>query len=572
MKKLVLSIVALGALAFSAQAQNPTTHQEEMDSVATKTPCFLSWPTPGAFQGFAGHDFTGMTWNQPQGTLDFSATTHGSQHGPLYYTLSSGDAANCNAGKGLVDISAAPKLEIRAKATVPMTVTVYVQEGNGASWDYSKFSRTSLTLNLTTAMQTFSVDTINAASISGTGSIDLSNIGGVAFELGKADGKTFDQVSGATVSIDYIRLADAVAGSTGGGATCSDGIQNQDETGIDCGGTSCSPCNTGGTGSSCTGAKSDAGHGTWYNNLDVQPNGVVRCSFERSTILGTKYGAMDKGLLQEDNNAKYCGMCVEATGQKGTAIIQIVDECPDCYDRNPDGSINTGVNTKYGDIDLSIEAFQAIVATDHVKAGIGDFTWTEVSCPWSTPISLRFESASQWNVKVIIANHLNRVAKVELTDKGIYYDMVREAGNGWVLGTVNGGSISGATKSIRVTDIYGSVITVDNIDFTTDKLWETYATTKQFPACTVTSTGELVNSLDYVSAFPNPANTNITFVGLEDANSIEIVNMRGQVVGSKNLAGNSAQISFDISDLASGIYVARMIGSTNSGTVTFVKQ
>ena len=328
----------------------------------------------------------------------------------------------------------------------------------------------------------------------------------------------------------------------------------------------------GGTGSSCVGAVTDHGHGTWYNNLDVQPNGVVRCSFERSTILNTKYGAMDKGLLQEDNNAKYCGMCVEATGDQGTAIIQIVDECPDCYDRGPNGENLDPLNTKFGDIDLSIDAFQAVVGTDHVGIGIGNFNWKEVSCPWQNNISLRFESAHQWNVKVIVANHLNRVAKVELTHNGQYYDMIRGQDNGWVLGEVGGVSISGALKSVRVTDIYGSVITVEDIDFTTEKSWESYPTTEQFPACTVTSTGELVNSLNYVSAYPNPANTNITFAGVEDAQAIEILNINGQVVASKVLNNETAQISLDISNLASGIYVAKMIGNNSAGAVTFVKK
>ena len=98
---------------------------------------------------------------------------------------------------------------------------------------------------------------------------------------------------------------------------------------------------------------SDHGHGTWYDNLDVQPNGIVKCTFERDSILNTRYGALDKGLLQESNDAKYCGMCVEAIAPEHNnvpVIIQIVDECPDCYDRLPDGSINTGVNTKFGDI------------------------------------------------------------------------------------------------------------------------------------------------------------------------------------------------------------------------------
>ncbi|MCB9273605.1 MAG: T9SS type A sorting domain-containing protein [Lewinellaceae bacterium] len=51
----------------------------------------------------------------------------------------------------------------------------------------------------------------------------------------------------------------------GGGSTptCSDGIQNGDETGVDCGGSSCPPCNTGCTYSTINSSNFESGFGIW---------------------------------------------------------------------------------------------------------------------------------------------------------------------------------------------------------------------------------------------------------------------------------------------------------------------
>ena len=214
----------------------------------------------------------------------------------------------------------------------------------------------------------------------------------------------------------------------------------------------------------CEGGKEDHGHGTWYVNLEETDHhlytGVVRCSFQRDDIVGGKYGALDKGMLQEDGNAKYCGMCVEATGPNGSAIIQIVDECPDCWDRSASGQTLTGTNTKFGDIDLSPEAFADVVG--HLDIGIGDFDWKEVSCPWTNPVHIIIEGSHQWYAKIIIGNHINRIAKVEVSDNGgsTWVLMERGPDNGWVKG-----SLSSPTKDFKITDIYGNEIVMNDIDF-----------------------------------------------------------------------------------------------------------
>lgn len=209
MKKILLSTFVVASLAVTAQ--NPTGHTESM-SVENASPCFLGYEEgPGAFQGAAGHDFTNMTHDAAQGedgALVFSGETHASQHGPLYYTLSGGDDIECKAAQGLVDISSAPRAELRIKASSPVQILVYIQEGNDPNWNYSKFSLTHAVVDVTTDWQVVEIPSISSSNINELAdAVDLTQIGGVNFELGKTDGESYDTFDG-TVSVDYIKLGD----------------------------------------------------------------------------------------------------------------------------------------------------------------------------------------------------------------------------------------------------------------------------------------------------------------------------------------------------------------------------
>jgi expansin (peptidoglycan-binding protein) len=355
-----------------------------------------------------------------------------------------------------------------------------------------------------------------------------------------------------TFEIKQIKFgADADSDSNDGGDTGDNG-------GGDTGDESCTSIN-------------DAGKATWYVNLEDQSHnlytGLVRCSFERSDIVGTNYGALDIGKLQEDNDAKYCGMCVEATGPAGTALVQIVDECPDCWDRDAGGNKLVGTNTKFGDIDLSPSAFNAVIGAESI--GIGDFTWKETSCPFTTPIDVIVEGSNPYYAKVIISNHVNRIKNVEVQQEGQWSSMTRGNDNGWIS---TGIAINESSKTFRITDVYDQTVEVSGIDFSADPTNSKTAGTTNFPKCTVTSTGELINALDYVTVFPNPANSMVTFDGISDVKNIQIMNINGQVVASNNFLNSISQASLDISGLPSGIYVAKMTGESTTGSVTFVKK
>lgn len=205
MKKILLSTLAVASL--FATAQNPTGHSELM-SVEDHSPCFLGWEDQGAFQGAPGHDFTNMTHDPDQGddgALVFQGETK-SPHAPLYYTLTKGDDIECFVAEGLVDISSNPRAEIKIKASSPVQIYFYIQEGNPPNYNYSLKSATYATIDVTTDWQVVQLTNISSTNQAGdSNAVDLTNIGGVAFELGKTDGTNRDEFSG-TVSVDYIKF------------------------------------------------------------------------------------------------------------------------------------------------------------------------------------------------------------------------------------------------------------------------------------------------------------------------------------------------------------------------------
>ena len=289
----------------------------------------------------------------------------------------------------------------------------------------------------------------------------------------------------------------------------------------------------------CNGTVYTNGYATFYDLLETGASSVVKCSFDVSEVKGTYYGALHQTMLNE-TPAKWCGACVSMTGSAGTATVQIVDECPTCTHSTED-------------IDLSPQAFTAIVGAQSI--GVENVSWKEVPCPWSSPLYIIVEGSNQWYAKVIIGNHVNRIANVEVQQGGSWMAMVRGADNGWV----SQGGINEVSKSFRITDIFGEQITVSGIDFTANPTNSKTTASGNFTACTITDV-EKINLIDYISIFPNPASDALTLEGLDGVTSIDVVSTVGEVVASQALNGNTSAIGLDVSTLASGIYVVRFLG------------
>jgi len=146
---------------------------------------------------------------------------------------------------------------------------------------------------------------------------------------------------------------------------------------------------------------------------------------------------------EEYNNAAYCGAYLKVTGAKGTAIVRIVDLCPEC---------------KAGHLDLSPEAFAQI---DDLYKGRVSITWQVVSPELNGPIAYHFKDGSnQWWTAVQIRNHRNPIAKLEYHNGSQWVSVPRTEYNYFV--QTNPGMGPGP-YSFRVTDSYGNVLTDSGI-------------------------------------------------------------------------------------------------------------
>lgn len=283
----------------------------------------------------------------------------------------------------------------------------------------------------------------------------------------------------------------------------------------------------------CLGTEYDNSQATYY--VDLLPGETTgNCTFPNDSVI-PNYAALHTGMYNGPGGsepAKWCGVCLEVTGQIGTEIIQVVDQCPTCAH-----SIQ--------DLDLSPEAFESIVGP-HTQ-GIGPLTWHEVSCPRTNPIYCHIQGSNQWYAKVIVAGHTNRITSVEMENNGVWQSSTRSEDNGWEffnLGTQN-------TYRIRVTDIFGEIVFIEGIN--PSLVSATFAGTTNFAPCTITGSEDW-NKPASITAFPNPAEDAVVFEGLEHIHSIEFINVTGVSVHKEANPGFES-MRFDVSSFTPGLYL-----------------
>lgn len=136
-------------------------------------------------------------------------------------------------------------------------------------------------------------------------------------------------------------------------------------------------------------------------------------------------------------NSEWCGAWVEVTGPVGSAIVQIVDKCPEC---------------PYGDLDLSPAAFSQVTgATD----GRLPISWKWVPAPGERG-AVRFysEGSNPYYLKLQVANSVNPPASMSIFHGGGYASMARTSDHHFVF-LPSSGPIS-EPFTIKVTDIFGN--------------------------------------------------------------------------------------------------------------------
>jgi expansin (peptidoglycan-binding protein) len=574
-KKLLFTLLAAATLSASAQLNTAGTGLI-LDHSSAASNCNLNSTLPGTDGVMQWGDTYEQTSNIDGNYLILnSVATIPSGGGATWYPVAVAGATACsnlwNENKR-IDMTSNTQITIIAKASV-IGATFEFFVGSGGT-QYSVGSST-----YSEGAGVIATHTFTTANAEETFTIDLAAISGAEATwtgwAGKNDIRAFgyrSQTGGAIFSIKRIEIGAESTGTIGGGgATCSDGIMNQDETGVDCGGSTCSACGTvnSGTvnGKACIVTTDDGqAEATFYTNLEDTNHpaytGNVTCSYNRADIVGGMYGALETARLHGSNAyatpAKYCGMCVQMTGLAGTATVQVVDECPDCRNHNSGDT----------DIDLSPAAFAAVVGDQGI--GRSPITWTEISCPWTSNIHLITQGSNDWYAKVIVGNHVNRIASVEISnDAGnTWTAMTRGTDNGWEKGSFGPDNV---TKSFKITDIYGDAIIMSNINMLANPDAK-IAGTEQFLPCGLISSTNEVNPLDYVTVYPNPTNASVTFAGIEGATEIQVISTFGTVVATQALNGGANQISLDVSRLKSGLYIAKISNGSGVYIKTFVKQ
>jgi expansin len=195
-----------------------------------------------------------------------------------------------------------------------------------------------------------------------------------------------------------------------------------------------------------------SGQATFYD-----ADGGGNCSFDPSP------GDLMVGAMNQIDyrNSLICGAYVQVSGPKGTILIRIVDRCPECPE---------------GNIDLSREAFAQIA--DPVQGRV-PIAWKLMSPALSSPIVYRFkDGSSKWWLAVQIRNHRNPIWKVEFRDTdGVFKALERQEYNYFVEPDGHSGAVP-ESLTLRVTDIYGHVLTDSGIPLVAETATAGHA---QFP-------------------------------------------------------------------------------------------
>ncbi|KAG7380085.1 hypothetical protein PHYPSEUDO_007791 [Phytophthora pseudosyringae] len=192
------------------------------------------------------------------------------------------------------------------------------------------------------------------------------------------------------------------------------------------------------TATAFTSAEHFEGDGTTYTLGEVGSGNCNLMSW--NSIAPTNYAALNN---EQWNNLGNCGRCAQVScidekcaDQTASAIVQIVDRCPEC---------------KYGDLDLSPSVFKTITGSDPSRLAI---RWQFVACPTPETVKICLKNGSNgfWTA-VQPTNALVGVQSVSINGKtasvisGAYYYL-----------TTSSSEIDLSAVDVAITSINGEVI------------------------------------------------------------------------------------------------------------------
>ncbi|MBV9024361.1 MAG: lipoprotein A-like protein [Streptomycetaceae bacterium] len=176
------------------------------------------------------------------------------------------------------------------------------------------------------------------------------------------------------------------------------------------------------------------GIATWY----AQANGGGNCLYDPTSDI-----AIAAINVTDYNGSAMCGAYLHVKGPQGEITVKVVDNCPaPCHP---------------GQLDLSEGAFTRIAGNPVL--GQIPISWTLVSPAISGPVSYRYkEGSTRWWCAIQVRNHRNPVAKLEVLTPSGWLQLQRADYNYFV-----SPSGTGCGSQIRITDIYGQVLTDSGI-------------------------------------------------------------------------------------------------------------
>lgn len=222
----------------------------------------------------------------------------------------------------------------------------------------------------------------------------------------------------------------------------------------------------------------DAGRATFYEEIDQGS-----CGFGADHA---PYIAAPAEWMM-GQHARVCGAYVQVTSQGAvgpngdatcatgdTITFEVTDTCP------AQGNERWCANPSVAHFDLGAAAFAALgTPACGVLTGL---TWQWVEMPGDAPLRIRSkDGVNAWWYAFFVLDHRSALARAEVRDSSgdAWLEARHQSYNAWVVENAKSGFVP--PLSIRLTDLHGQVVTLENVVTSLAESTE-FPTTQQFPA------------------------------------------------------------------------------------------
>lgn len=190
------------------------------------------------------------------------------------------------------------------------------------------------------------------------------------------------------------------------------------------------------------------GRATFYSLGD---SGLGNCSFPPETLTDRMYVAAGPA---DYSDSAGCGTYLDVTGPGGKVRVIIADKCPECEE---------------GHLDMSPESFRKIASGSGGTSTLSYEAVRDPALPGPIKIIVKTGSSAYW-IGFLVMNHGNPLTNLEYRDaSGSWVALSRQVYNYWQR---NDGAGPGPF-TLRLTDVYGHQVVVNNIALTPDVVQNT---------------------------------------------------------------------------------------------------